>query len=72
MNKTIFRVSSITNVQRGQKVLSANGISSRIERISDPKPGDGCGYAIIVNNREDEAESLFRENGIRIVGIDRR
>lgn len=72
MNETLFRVSSITNVQRGQKVLSANGISSKIERVSKPKAGDGCGYVIVVNSKGALAENLLRESGIRIVGIDKR
>lgn len=71
MDKILFKVSSVTNAQRGQKVLSVNGISSNIERTKSPKVGEGCGYMIIVDINEKDAEKILRDNGIRIVGIDK-
>lgn len=71
MSKTFIKVSSVTNAQRAQKILRENGLTSYIERSSARKNGEGCGYAVIVKSNEEQALELIRENGIRIVGVDK-
>lgn len=66
-----IKVGSITNAQRAKSVLMKNAIQSEIKRTENPKPGDGCGYAITVK-KADEAKALrlFDKNGIRVLGED--
>lgn len=71
MDKVFFKVSSITNAQRGQKILTSNGIPAQIQKIQNPHSGDGCGYTILVNSGAAKAEKLLIQNGIRIVGVER-
>lgn len=71
MEHVSFKVSSITNAQRGQKILTSKGIPAQIQKIQNPKNGDGCGYVILVNSAASKAERYLIENGIRIVGVER-
>lgn len=71
MEKVFFKVSSITNAQRGQKILASYGIPSQIQRIQNPRSGDGCGYTILVSSSASKAQQLLIENGIRIVGVEK-
>lgn len=66
-----IKVGSITNAQRAKAVLMKDGIQSEIKRTENPKPGDGCGYAIKIK-KADEAKGLrlFEKNGIRVLGED--
>lgn len=71
MEKILFKVSSITNAQRGQKVLTSHGIPALIKKIQNPQNGDGCGYMIVVSSGASKAEKILIENGIRIVGVEK-
>ena len=70
MKKIRFKVSSITNAQRGQKILTSKGISSQIEKIQKPQNGEGCGYTISVKANGAEAEKILISSGIRIIGVE--
>lgn len=72
MEKIYYKVSSITNAQRGQKLLATKGISSRIEKIQSPRFGDGCGYTIVVATTNGAVEKILIEGGIRIVGVEQK
>lgn len=69
MKQLRFKVSSITNAQRGQKLLSSNGIFSSIERIQHPGSTDGCGYTITTSSDNVKAEQLLLDAGIRILEV---
>ncbi len=68
-----IKVGSVTNAQRGAKLLRRFGIKSAVSRIENPAPGDGCGFVISVNfNDCDAAKNLLYKNGIRILGVTNR
>lgn len=71
MEEIRFKVSSITNAQRGQKILSSHGIPAQIQKIQNIQNGDGCGYTILIKSSASKAEKLLIENGIRIVGVEK-
>lgn len=64
-----IKIGSITNAQRARSVLHAKSINSQIRRLENPKPGDGCGYVIKVED-EDSAVSALRKAGLRILGVE--
>ncbi len=52
---------------RGQRVLSANGIKSRIRRSVKKNPLTGCGYVLSVSEHEiGKAVQILKSNGIRV------
>lgn len=64
-----IKIGSITNAQRARSVLHAKSINSQIRRLENPKPGDGCGYVIKVEDA-DSAVSALRKAGLRILGVE--
>lgn len=64
-----IKVGSITNAQRARSLLMRDSIQLQIIRTQDPKPGDGCGYAIKINEADkDKAFSILERNSIRVLG----
>ena len=62
-----INVSSVTHAMRGQKVLSANGIKSRIKRNTKKDHSVGCGYVLSVSSKDIvRAEQILMENGIKV------
>ena len=64
-----IKVGSVTNAQRGIRILRQNGIKSSVIRIFKPTSDEGCGYALRVGS-EDKRKSvdILRRNNIRIIG----
>lgn len=51
---------------RGQKILSENGIQSRIKRSSKRKGSSGCGYVLSVSEKDSaKAADILHNEGIR-------
>lgn len=44
-----IKVGSVTNAQRGVKILRSNGISTSVSRLEHPGAADGCGFALRVD-----------------------
>ena len=67
----VIKLGSITNAQRAQKLLSKEGISARVSRLSNPKSGDGCGYIIKAYNKDSEKiMHILSNEGINILGVE--
>lgn len=64
-----IKVGSITNAQRARSALHARSLKAQIKRLEDPKPGDGCGYVLMVENA-DKAVSILNKAGIRVLGVE--
>lgn len=69
MSKIQVKVSSITNAERGRKILEDNGIKAVIKRSSEIAADEGCGYSIFFNSEKEKGIALLRKAGVRIVGI---
>lgn len=68
-----INVSSVTHAMRGQKVLSANGIKSRIQRNTQKHLSAGCGYVLSVADEQAAlAEQILKENGIKAAAPQRK
>ena len=67
----IVKLGSITNTQRAQKLLSKDGISTKIARLSNPKSVDGCGYVLKANKKDRERIiHILSKSGINILGVE--
>lgn len=67
MGKPVILVSSVTYAMKGRDLLFRRGIRAFVERIP-PTSQSGCGYGIYVPQGVEEAESVLRENHIKILG----
>lgn len=66
-----IKVGAITNAQRGSRVLKYKGYKPVVTRISNPKPGDGCGFVLRIEEKDVAAAlEILKHNGIRIMGVE--
>lgn len=64
-----IKVGSVTNAQRGAKILRSNGISTSVSRLEHPGTADGCGFALRVDASDwERSVELLRRYKIRIIG----
>lgn len=63
-----IKVGSVTNAQRGAKILRSNGISTTVSRLEHPGAADGCGFVLKVDASEYERSiELLRRYKIRVI-----
>lgn len=65
-----IRVGSITNAQRGMRILRSKGYKANVRKLENPSPRDGCGYVLRVFADSDEPIKIIERNGIRVSGVD--
>ena len=66
MEWTTIYVSSVTNALRGKRLLERQGYTVHMQRSSQVREADGCGYSLLVRGGAQTAE-LLKQNGIRII-----
>ncbi|MGN0458163.1 MAG: putative Se/S carrier-like protein [Eubacterium sp.] len=64
-----IKVGSVTNAQRGARILRANGFRPTVSRIENPSANDGCGFVINVFGDIDKALELLKKQGVRILEV---
>lgn len=70
MNRKI-KVGSVTNAQRGAKLLRSNGISASVSRLEKPSAADGCGFVLSVDASDYEGSvRLLHQYKIRVIDGD--
>lgn len=69
MGKPLILVSSITYAMKGKDLLMSYGISAYLERIPHLENSGGCGYALHVPRRFEEAQQILSQAGIRVLGV---
>lgn len=65
-----IKVGSITNAQRGQRILRSKGYKTQIKKIENPSKTDGCGYALEVKSDDDTPVKILEKNKIKIRGVE--
>lgn len=65
MSEIQIKVGSITNAQRIKKLLKQNGIKASIQRSSNIKRGEGCGYSVTATGYTDEITELVKHSKIK-------
>ena len=64
-NETVIPLRSLTHAMKATKLLSENGIPSKVVKPDARRSEKGCGYGITVNIAHAEnAKRLIKENGI--------
>ena len=66
----VIKVGSVTNAQRGLRILHSLGYKATMSRLQNPVPGEGCGYVINVRADDDEPVYALKSNGIDIIGVE--
>jgi hypothetical protein len=67
-----INVGSITNAQRGNKLLRAQGYRSQIKKAENPDKQEGCGYAILVESKDKAPIEILLKAKINIRGVEER
>ena len=65
-----IKVGSVTNAQRGAKLLKNAGYRVLVHKQLRPSPADGCGYQLRLEDGDGEALALLRQHGVRITGVE--
>lgn len=65
-----IKVGSVTNAQRGAKLLKNAGYRVFVHKQLRPSPADGCGYLLRLEDGDEEALALLRQHGVRITGVE--
>lgn len=65
-----IKVGSITNAQRGQKILRQNGYKASIKKTDEPVMSDGCGYTLVLRASDRTPVRLLSKAGISVRGVD--
>ena len=71
MDKPLIMLTSITYAMKSKDILMKNGISSYIIRTANSNKDFGCGYSLHVPKDIDRAADILKENGIKILKIDK-
>lgn len=65
-----IKVGSVTNAQRGAKLLKNAGYRVFVHKQLRPRTTDGCGYLLRLEDGDGEALALLRQHGVRITGVE--
>lgn len=65
-----IKVGSVTNAQRGAKLLKNAGYRVFVHKQLRPSPADGCGYLLRLEDGDEGALALLRQHGVRITGVE--
>ena len=67
-----IKTGSITNAQRSKNILLKYNINASIKRLTDIQKGDGCGWTVIVSERDvRQAVAVLEQNSIKVLGVER-
>lgn len=68
MNKELILLPSVTYAMKAKSILDKYSIRAYIQRTPKNVKINSCGYCLFVPSRTDEAESILRKNGVRVLG----
>ena len=68
MNQELILLPSVTYAMKAKSILDKYAIRSYIQRTPRNLKIKSCGYCLFVPERTDEAETLLRKGGIRVLG----
>ena len=69
MSKSYIKVNSVTHAIKAKNLLNSQGIYAQVIRNDKPDKREGCGYAVFVDGDLSRAESILRNNHVKIIGI---
>ena len=69
MSKSYIKVNSVTHAIKAKNLLNSQGIYAQVGRNDKPDKKEGCGYAVLVDGDLSRAESILRNNHVKIIGM---
>lgn len=69
MSKSYIKVNSVTHAIKAKNLLNSQGIYAQVVRNDKPDKKEGCGYSVLVDGDLKRAESILRNNHVKIIGI---
>jgi hypothetical protein len=70
VNRVYIKFSSVTHALRAKEMIEQYGGKANIRKNPHPKPGEGCGYGIIIYNDAEKYINIIKLNKIRYIGIE--
>ncbi len=64
MNQYLIMCRSLTYAQRSARLLERSGITATVVKAPQGLSTSGCGYAVALRKRFDEAVSLLKKNNL--------
>lgn len=64
MTQYLIMCRSLTNAQRSAKLLERSGITAVVIKAPQGLSTSGCGYAVMLRKRFDEAVLLLKKNNL--------
>lgn len=68
MKKELILLPSVTYAMKAKSILDKYNIRAYIQRTPGSAGLKSCGYCVFVPGAADRAESVLRENGIKVLG----
>ena len=68
MKKELILLPSVTYAMKAKSILDKYNMRAYIQRTPKSVRIKSCGYCVFVPGRADEAETILRKNGIRVLG----
>lgn len=72
MTRHVIVIGSVTKTLKAREILRKNQIKAFVEKTVDNDKKSGCGYALVVDGALEKTETLLKNNGIRILRIEKR
>ena len=69
--KHVVVTGTVTYAIRGRDILRKNGFKASVERNSSGLGRLGCGYGIVVFGDITKAETILKENNIKIIEVNK-
>ena len=64
MTQYLIMCRSLTNAQKSARLLERSGITAMVVKAPQGLSTSGCGYAVLLRKRFDEAVTLLRRNNL--------
>lgn len=68
MKKELILLPSVTYAMKAKSILDNKHIRAYIQRTPKSAAVRSCGYCLYVPSKTDEAETILRSNGVRVLG----
>ncbi len=68
MSRSYIKVNSVTHAIKAKNLLNSNGIYAQVVRNDKSGRTEGCGYAVVVDGDINRAESILRNNHVKVLG----
>ncbi|MBQ6825497.1 MAG: DUF3343 domain-containing protein [Clostridia bacterium] len=69
MKKYLIVTGTVTYAVKGKVILNRKGFKAKVEKLTEIKSNQGCGYAIAVTGDIEKIRELLISSGVKILEI---